>query len=267
MKKKISFLIYFAIILSAVCYPAAVVYSSVKGNFNSHLFRPLETTHITGEIFLLSNVRTAIENASRPLGDPASMKAVWKNLKVDAGAIEDVYLIVEPMDQIRALRDICTHDCLWFEFKQGSPATGEDGYKTYGIVCSGQLTFKDGKQYFLFQFCSKEDYFKLAYCMDSTIYMYRLKLSESQKKQLFYNAITTAGARAANEEYHVINNNCINNMLELLNSILPFYQRFNHWLVYKIIFNPLFCSPAFTEFIFRAHFLVKEKLPAFKVSY
>jgi hypothetical protein len=267
MKKYILFLIYYAIILSGVCYPAAGVYCSVKGNFNSHLFRALETAHISGEIFLLSNVRCAIENASRPLGDPASMKAVWKNLKVDSGAVEDVYLIVEPMDQIRALRDICTHNCLWFEFKQDSPAASEDGYKTYGIVCSGQLTFKNDRQYFLFQFCSKEDYFKLAYCMDSTIYMYKLNLSECQKKQLFYNAITSAGERAANEEYHVINNNCINNMLELLNSVLPFYQRFNHWLVHKIIFNPLFCSPAFNEYIFRAHFLVKEKLPAFKVSY
>ncbi len=270
MKNFFLFLLFFAIILFIIIGSGSyTVECSIKRAYNSHLFSPIEIERLSGEIFLLSHIRCGIKNISKPPGDPSKLKGAWKKLRVNADKIEDVFLIVEPFEhfQMQLLRDFCTHNCLWFEFQQNFPAKAEDGYETYGLICSGQMTFKNEKQYFLFQFTSKEDYFKLAYCMSNNIYLYKLNLSEEQKKTLFYNAIASASERAAKEEYHVISNNCINNMLELLNTVLPFYQKFNHWLVYRIIFNPLFCSPAFNEYIFRVHFLIKEKLPAFKSSY
>ncbi len=261
------FLISFAIILTGVIEGRFNPALAMKGNYPSNLFRALQIKNTTAENYLLSNVRCGIDNAELYMKNPSSLKPSWKQLHVNADALEDVYLIIEPLACYEFLRSICTHNCLWFEFKQGAPAESADGYKTFGLVCSGQMIYKSqNNEFFLFQFMSKEDYFKLAYCTGRRLMLYKLDLSEKQKKDLFLNAINIASTRAANEKYHLVNNNCINNMFELVNTVLPSYQQFNHWLVHKIIFNPIFCVPVFNEFIFRVHGLIKEKLPPFEAE-
>lgn len=261
------FFIYSAIIFYGAFFPSGESGASVNGDLSSFLFRAVETRHITAEVYLLSNVRCGIENASKPLDYSARLNPVWKNLKVDAGALEDVYLIVEPLAFYGPLKNICTHNCLWFEFSKDHPAAGDDGFKTYGIVCSGQMLKNLKGEFFLFQFTSKEDYFELAYYTDRNLRLYKLELNADQKKRLFYNAIVTASERAAKERYHIIYNHCVNNMFELINTVLPSYQRFNPWLVHGIIFNPVFCAPDFNELIFNFHGLIKEKLPIFRGAY
>ena len=257
------FFIYSAIILSGTFVGPDELYA--YGKASSFLFRALGARLLTAEVYLLSNVRCGIENASRPLDYSENLKPVWKDLRVDAGSLEDVFLIIEPLDPTELF---CTHNGLWFEFREDSPVSDGGGYKTYGLVCSGQKMKKNkDEEYFLCQFCSKEDYFKLAYYTERNLRLYKLNLTAGQKKALFNNAIKTASGRGANEKYHFIHNNCVNNMFELINTVLPSYQRFNHWLVHRIIFNPVFCATDFNELIFRLHGLIKETLPVFKAGH
>lgn len=157
--------------------------------------------------------------------------------------VENVYLVLKPFPP----EWLSAHSMFLFTFKDGGIITTK-GEKTTGMFLSIEAwqqkdqvySLKDGFKD-LFGSCwiltSWEDYIDEITYRKEHLVMYPLKINKEQARKMAEETILQSCVNRRGEYYHTITNNCTNNLIVLLNRVLPEKKQIDLWLIPKMAYN------------------------------
>lgn len=208
--------------------------------------QPAKLVSQVGQQFQIDGIRWNIAQ------DPATstVKAVhtWKRATIDIEKVRNVYIVAKPMQP----EIILAHCMFVFTFDKGG-FVSENGEESQGLTLSIEAGLPPGKMYGLVS-CTKktfnvvwnlttwENYANLwiPFATESKnprLTFYPLHLDGAQKKQLLQQSILQACKNRDGEFYHTTRNNCTNNLMILLNSVLPSNKEINLWYVPNMLYD------------------------------
>lgn len=171
----------------------------------------------------------------------------WETATIDPDKVKSAYLLVKPF----APKFIAAHTLMAFSFADGG-VVAKTGKKSNNLVLSIEAYKKVGQSYGLVKTMKKE--FDIVWILtnlknyaelnvnynessDTEIMVYRLKLDKQQIKALLAETIKQTCVNRQGEYYHTIRNNCTNNLVILLNSVLSEENQVKLWRIPGIIYN------------------------------
>ncbi|MCX5792696.1 MAG: DUF4105 domain-containing protein [Elusimicrobia bacterium] len=169
----------------------------------------------------------------------------WATARIRPELIKEVYFIKKPFPP----EWIAAHSLLAFTFAKGG-LTDADGNEASALTLSIEAFLREGQEYGLVDglknkfgivwlLTTWEDYAARSALMDKArLIPYAVKnLSHAQKVQLLRESVKLAAVNREGEYYHTITNNCTNNLIIVINRVLPEAQRITMWTIPYLAYN------------------------------
>lgn len=171
----------------------------------------------------------------------------WQTATIAPDKVLKAYFLVKPF----APKFLAAHTLLGFSFAPGG-VVSKDGRESDNIFLTIEAYKKLGQTYGLLKTMKKN--FDIVWILttlhnyaelnvnynkdtDKEIIIYPINLSHAQTKALLVDTIRQACVNRQGEYYHTIRNNCTNNLIILLNRVLPPEKRIKLWKIPSMIYN------------------------------
>ncbi len=170
--------------------------------------------------------------------------------KIDTSKVDRAYFVLKPFPP----EWIAAHSLLYFSFKPGG-MVNEKGEESAGVFLSIEAYQRTNQNYSLkdglkntfgvsWILASWEDYtIQSCQVQKEKLFLYPLKLSQSQMSRLLAETILQATVNRSGEYYNTVTNNCTNNLIVLINRILPQKNRINLWWIPSMVYNMRATTP------------------------
>ncbi|MFZ5949684.1 MAG: DUF4105 domain-containing protein [Candidatus Rifleibacteriota bacterium] len=191
----------------------------------------------------------------------------------DTSKVDRAYFVLKPFPP----EWIAAHSLLFFTFKPGG-MVNEAGEEAAGLFLSIEAYQRTNQNYSLSEglkntfgvswiLATYEDYTtQSCEVQKEELYFYPLRLTQSQTNALLAETILQATVNRAGEFYHTVTNNCTNNLIVLINRVLPQNQRVSLWWIPSMIYNMKATTPVVVPKMLKKKGLLGEVLPAVKAS-
>ena len=177
----------------------------------------------------------------------------WQDVTIDTTKVVKAYLMVKPF----APKFLAAHTLLGFSFEKGGVVT-KDGRESDNIFLTIEAYKKLGQTYGLLKTMKKN--FDIVWILttlgnyadlnvnynkdtDKEIFIYPINLTPEQTRALLAEMIKQSCVNRKGEYYHTIRNNCTNNLMILLNHVLPENKKIKLWKIPSMIYNPKATMP------------------------
>lgn len=196
-------------------------------------------------LLTVSNVRWDLSS------DPATKEKkalhTWEEVTINPDKLINAYLVVKPF----APKFLAAHTLLTFTFEPGG-AVSKSGEDTKSITLTIEAYKKLGQSYGLIKTMKKE--FDIVWILttlrnyadlnvnynkssDCEMTVYPLSFNKEQSRALLIETIEQACVNRQGEYYNTIRNNCTNNLVILMNRVLPENKRMKLWKIPGMIYN------------------------------
>ena len=207
--------------------------------------------------------------------DKARTNENFRYLKttIDASRVDRAFFVLKPFPP----EWIAAHSLLYFSFKPGG-MVNEKGEQAAGLFLSIEAYQRTNQSYSLKEglkntfgvswiLAGWEDYTtQSCEVQKEKLYLYPLKLSQSQMSSLLAETILQATVNRSGEYYNTVTNNCTNNLIVLINRVLPEQQRINLWWIPSMVYNMRATTPVVVTKMLMKKGLLGEPLPEVKAS-
>lgn len=177
----------------------------------------------------------------------------WKDVVIDPSKVVKAYYVVKPF----APKFIAAHTLLAFSFEPGG-AVSTEGEETPAIALTIEAYKKIGQTYGLIKTMKKN--FDIVWILatlrnyadlnvnfnkssDTELVIYPVNFDKAQTRALLEETIRQACVNRQGEYYHTIRNNCTNNLIILMNRVLPESKQIKLWKIPGMIYNPKATMP------------------------
>jgi hypothetical protein len=190
-----------------------------------------------GEL-VMDNVRTL--NGKAPLADTFD----WTTAAIRPELIKNVYFVKKPF----APEIVAAHSFFMFTFEPGGLKDGNGG-EPAGLVLSIEGRTRVGQSFspltglgksfgIIWQLSTWEEYAARTVQIEKGhLVPYPVLLSKEEKIKLLRESMTLSAVDREGEFYHTIKNNCTNNLLILMNRVLPENRRIKMWTIPYMVYN------------------------------
>ncbi|MBF0408073.1 MAG: DUF4105 domain-containing protein [Candidatus Riflebacteria bacterium] len=191
----------------------------------------------------------------------------WEKAKINPDLIKSVYFIKQPFPP----EYIAAHSFFLFTFQNGGLLNSAEK-PAQGLVLSIEAFLKKDQPYDLlkgtqnkfaivWQLSTWEDYAAMKCGLGKSRFIpYEVLLTPQQKKQILVESLKQAAVNRAGEFYHTITNNCTNNLVILMNQVLPPEKRINMWAIPSMVYNFKATMPIMVpDYLQKKNLLSKEK--------
>ena len=198
-----------------------------------------------GEL-VMDNVRTL--RGELPLPDSFD----WTTASIRPELIKNVYFVKKPF----APEFVAAHSFFLFTFEPGGLKDG-NGSEPAGLTLSIESRTRVGQNFspltglrnafgIIWHLATWEDYAaRTIHLEKGHLVPYPVQLSQEQKMQLLRESMTLAAVDRDGEFYHTITNNCTNNLLLIMNRVLPENRRIKMWTIPYMVYNLKATMPLF----------------------
>ena len=186
-----------------------------------------------------------MDNVRYMPGDrPDAAKFDWTTASLKPELIKNVYFIKKPF----APELVAAHSFLVFTFEKGGYIDG-NGKEPMGLALSiegrtrvnqsfSPLTGLMNKFGIIWQLSTWEEYAaRTAYLEKGHLDPYPVLLSHDEKVRVLHESMRLAAVDREGEFYHTVTNNCTNNLLIILNRVLPENRRIKMWTIPYMVYN------------------------------
>jgi hypothetical protein len=168
----------------------------------------------------------------------------WTTATVRPDLVKNVYFVKKPF----APEWIAAHSFMVFTFSDGGLVDAA-GRRTDALVLSIEAYLRDGQSYSLtdgmknkfsivWLLTTWEDYSARSTKFDaSRLVPYPVQLDQAQKVALVKESLRQAAVNREGEFYNTITNNCTNNLVILINGVLPEDRRVKMWTIPSLVYN------------------------------
>ncbi len=207
--------------------------------------RPPSILKSDQEKIVIKDVRWDI--TQDPSTSTRKAKHTWENVTIRPDMIEEVYLAIKPFFP----KFVAAHSLWVFKLRPGGMVSSS-GKQSPGIALSIEAYRRPGQKYGLLK-CFKKEFeiiwnlvtwanyatlnVKFNSSNDTALILYPVKLSRDQKVKLLRETINQACVNRSGEFYHTTRNNCTNNLIVLLNRVLPADKQFKLWTIPGVVYN------------------------------
>ncbi len=187
---------------------------------------------------------------------------------IDTSKVDRAFFVLKPFPP----EWIAAHSLLFFSFRPGG-MVNELGEESVGLFLSIEAYQRTDQSYSLTEglkntfgvswiLAGWEDYTtQSCEVQKERLFMYPLKLSQGQMSALAAESILQATLNRSGEYYHTVTNNCTNNLIVLLNRVLPESQRINLWWIPSMAYNMRATTPVVVPKMLMKRGLLGEALP------
>lgn len=198
-----------------------------------------------GEL-VMGNVREL--RAGLPLPDSFD----WTTASMKPELIKNVYFVKKPF----APEFLAAHSFFLFTFEKGGLRDGA-GREIAGLTLSIESRTRVGQTFspltglknafgIIWHLATWEDYSaRTIHLEKGHLVPYPMQLSHEQKVSLLRESMTLAAVDRDGEFYHTITNNCTNNLLIIMNRVLPEDRRIKLWTIPYMVYNAKATMPLF----------------------
>ncbi|MBF0544947.1 MAG: DUF4105 domain-containing protein [Candidatus Riflebacteria bacterium] len=166
----------------------------------------------------------------------------FQTAQIKPDLVENVYIVLKPFPP----KWLAAHSLFLFTFKDGGVVTPKGS--TNGMCLSVEALMRKDQDFSLigglkntFGNCwiltSYEDYMDEINYRGEELNLYPVVLDHNQTKQLVIESLRIGGVNRQGEYYNTITNNCTNNLIILMNRVLPESKRVDLWTIPHIIYN------------------------------
>lgn len=206
-------------------------------------------------------------------GEAAPGKFDWATASIRPELVKDAYFIKKPFPP----EWIAAHSLLVFTFENGG-LTDADGNEASGLALSVEAYLKDGQPYGIIEgmkdrfgivwvLTTWEEYAAHSSLKGERLIPYRLKnFSAAQKRELVRDSVRLAAVNRDGEFYNTVTNNCTNNLVILMNRVLPEIRRVPMWGIPYLVYNIEATMPAIVTGYLQKKGLLGTELPAIDTS-
>jgi len=192
---------------------------------------------------------------------------------IDASKVDRVYFVLKPFPP----EWIAAHSLLYFSLRPGG-MVNEKGEESAGVFLSIEAYQRTNQSYSLkdglkntfgvsWILAGWEDYTTQSCDVQKEkLYLYPLKLTQSQMNSLLAETILQATVNRSGEYYHTVTNNCTNNLIVLINRVLPQNQRINLWWIPSMVYNMRATTPVVVAKMLTKKGLLGQPLPEVNAS-
>lgn len=198
----------------------------------------------------------------------------WATASIKPELVKNVYFVKKPF----APEWIAAHSLLVFTFEKGG-LTDADGSEAQGLALSIEAFLREGQDYGLVAgmkdtfgivwiLATWEDYSARTVLTDKArlIPYPVLRLSHEQKAGLIRESVALAAVNREGEYYHTVTNNCTNNLLIVINRVLPENKRIRMWTIPYLIYNVRATMPTMVPSYLQGKGLLGKELPTVDAS-
>lgn len=219
-----------------------------------------------GGVMTASNVRWLY-------GEAAPGKFDWATARIRPELVKDVYFIKKPFPP----EWIAAHSMLAYTFEKGG-LTDAAGNEASGLVLSVEAYLKEGQSYGIIEgmkdrfgivwvMTTWEEYSAYSVLKGERLIPYKLKnFSAAQKRELVRESVRLAAVNRDGEFYNTVTNNCTNNLVILMNRVLPEIKRVTMWNIPYLIYNIEATMPVIATGYLRKKGLLGPELPTVDAS-
>lgn len=198
-----------------------------------------------GEL-VMGNVREL--RAGLPLPDSFD----WTTAAMKPELVKNVYFVKKPF----APEFLAAHSFFLFTFEKGGLRDGS-GREIAGLTLSIESRTRVGQTFspltgirnafgIIWHLATWEDYSaRTIHLEKGHLVPYPMQLSHEQKVSLLRESMTLAAVDRDGEFYHTITNNCTNNLLIIMNRVLPENRRIKMWTIPYMVYNAKATMPLF----------------------
>lgn len=192
---------------------------------------------------------------------------------VDTSKVDRAYIILKPFPP----EWIAAHALMLFTFRKGGMVS-ETGEESAGMFLSIEAYQRTNQSYSLKDGLKNTfgsswilgtwDDYTTQSCdvQKERLFLYPLKLTQSQVSALAAESILQATVNRQGEYYNTVTNNCTNNLIILLNRVLPESQRINLWWIPSMVYNMKATMPISVPKMLMKRGLMGEPLPEVNAS-
>lgn len=201
--------------------------------------RPASLLSESPEAMTVGNVRWLYDPA------PTDQAFDWATATVKPELVKEVYFVKKPF----APEWIAAHSLLAFTFEKGG-LTDAAGRESGALVLTIEAFLREGQTYDLKEgfkdkfgivwlLATWEDYVTRTALVDKArLIPYPVTdLSRAQKADMVREAVRLAAVNREGEYYHTVTNNCTNNLLIVMNRVLPEKRRIHMWTIPYLVYN------------------------------
>ena len=169
----------------------------------------------------------------------------WATAVIKPELVKEVYFVKKPF----APEWIAAHSLLAFTFEKGG-LVDANGNESTALVLTIEAFLREGQVYDLkaglkdnfgivWLLTSWEDYVTRTALVDKArLIPYAVKnLTHQQKADMIRESVRLAAVNREGEYYHTITNNCTNNLLIVINRVLPENRRIRMWTIPYLAYN------------------------------
>ncbi|MBI4352038.1 MAG: DUF4105 domain-containing protein [Elusimicrobia bacterium] len=199
-----------------------------------------------GSDLVMGNVRELRGNL--PLPDSFD----WTTASMKPGLVKNVYFVKKPF----APEFLAAHSFFLFTFEKGGLTDG-NGKEPAGLTLSIEARTRVGQSFspltglgnafgIIWHLATWEDYAaRTIHLEKGRLAPYPMKLSREEKVKVLRESMALAAVDREGEFYQTITNNCTNNLLIILNRVLPEDRRVKMWAIPYMIYNMRATMPLF----------------------
>ncbi|MBI4657100.1 MAG: DUF4105 domain-containing protein [Elusimicrobia bacterium] len=199
-------------------------------------FRPAGLLEETAESFKIGDARWI---------DPhnPSEEYLWKEVVIKPELLKNAYFAAKKGEKGPA-----GHSLLFFEFEDGG-IVDHDGNSSRGFFLSVEAYAREGQSYSVFtglknaygivwMIITFEEYsLRTAFFGDSSLHFFPILLSREDKIRMAAEAVRLATINREGEFYHTVTNSCTNNLVIVMNRVLPEDKKIKMWIIPSFIYN------------------------------
>lgn len=213
-----------------------------------------------GSELVMGNVRELRGNL--PLPDSFD----WTTASMKPELIRNVYFVKKPF----APEFVAAHSFFLFTFEKGGLVDG-GGKEPAGLTLSIEARTRVGQSFspltglknafgIIWHLATWEDYSaRTIHLEKGHLVPYPMRLSHEEKVRVLRESMTLAAVDREGEFYQTITNNCTNNLLIILNRVLPEPRRVKMWTIPYMIYNVRATMPLLVIKDLKKHGLLGEE--------
>jgi hypothetical protein len=176
--------------------------------------------------------------------EPSADKFDWATAKIRPELVKKVYFVKKPFPP----EWLAAHSLFVFTFEDGG-LTDANGNQASGLALTVEAFLREGEVYDLktglkdrfgvvWLLTTWEDYAARTALVDKArLVPYEVKLSKAQNAEMLKEALRLSSVNRDGEYYHTVTNNCTNNLLILMNRVLPEKQQIRMWTIPYLVYN------------------------------
>lgn len=224
--------------------------------------RPARMVSANDEAIVMTDVRWG----AKPGASGQDPQFNWETVTIRPDLLEKVYFVRKPFPPEK----LAGHSLFLFTFKPGGCVSSR-GSHAKGIVLSIEAYQRIGQTYSIAKglkrlfgtvwiVASWEDYTALNCDLgNSRLIPFPVLLSRAQSVQLLRDTLREAAVNRTGEYYHTITNNCTNNLIVLLNRVLP--KKIKMWWIPSLVYNLRATMPGYVPALLTKKGILGPPLP------